>query len=128
VRQLSGEHNNRRAAAAVRSMGPELLIVKRGEYGAMLFDADGVFFVPAFPLEDEVDPTGAGDTFAGALFGKLAQLGEVSGSSLRQALLSGATVASFCVEGVGTAKLVELKPAAVQQRLGELRSIVHLEH
>lgn len=127
LRQLAEEHNIRRAAAAVRAMGPSLLIVKRGEYGAMLFDDDGIFFVPAFPLEDEMDPTGAGDTFAGALLGRLAQYGEVTGSSLRRALMTAATVASFCVEGVGNSQLKTLDVKGIEQRLEELRSIAHLE-
>ncbi len=127
LRQLAGEHNIRRAAQAVRAMGPECLVVKRGEYGAMLFDEAGIFFVPAFPLEDEKDPTGAGDTFAGALMGRLAELGEVTPATLRRALLSASTVASFCVEGVGTERLAQLKLGEVQGRLDELRSLVHLE-
>jgi sugar/nucleoside kinase (ribokinase family) len=127
LRQLAEEHNIKRAAQAVLGMGPERLIVKRGEYGAMLFDCDGIFFVPAFPLEDELDPTGAGDTFAGALLGRLAQLGRVDGQTTRRALLTAATVASYCVEGVGTKRLLELKQPEIKQRLDELRSLVQLE-
>lgn len=127
LRQLAEEHNVRRAAARVRAMGPKLLIVKRGEYGAMLFDDDGIFFVPAFPLEDEVDPTGAGDTFAGALLGRLAEFGEVTPSSLRRALMTASTVASFCVEGVGNSRLAPLDVERIDQRLDDLRAIVHLE-
>jgi len=127
LRQLSGEHNIRRGAERVLGLGPERLIVKRGEYGAMLFDAEGIFFVPAFPLEDEQDPTGAGDTFAGALMGRLAELGRVDALTTRQALLSASTVASFCVEGVGTTRLGSLKLGEVKQRLGELRGLLHLE-
>lgn len=127
LRQFAGEHNIKRAAQAILSLGPERLIVKRGEYGAMLFDADGIFFVPAFPLEDEVDPTGAGDTFAGALLGQLAQLGSVDGGTTRRALLTAATVASYCVEGVGTTRVRSLTLEDVEQRLSELRSLVHLE-
>lgn len=127
LRQFAGEHNIKRAAQAILSLGPERLIVKRGEYGAMLFDADGIFFVPAFPLEDEVDPTGAGDTFAGALLGQLAQLGTVDAGTTRRALLTAATVASYCVEGVGTARVSSLTLKDVEQRLGELRNLVHVE-
>lgn len=127
LRQFAGEHNIKRAAQALLALGPERLIVKRGEYGAMLFDADGIFFVPAFPLEDEVDPTGAGDTFAGALLGQLAQLGTVDGSTTRRALLTAATVASYCVEGVGTTRVRDLTLKDVEQRLSELRSLVHVE-
>lgn len=127
LRQLAEEHNIKRAAQRVLRMGPERLIVKRGEYGAMLFDSEGIFFVPAFPLEDEIDPTGAGDTFAGALIGRLASLGTVDALTTRKALLTAATVASFCVEGVGTARLGDLKSGQVEARLDELRGLVHLE-
>ncbi len=125
LRQLAEEHNIKRAAQAVLRMGPRRLVVKRGECGAMLFDEHGVFFAPAFPLEDEVDPTGAGDTFAGALLGTLAQSGTVDGKSLRHALMLAATVASFCVEGVGTSRLAELTRDQVAQRLHSLRDLVH---
>jgi len=127
LRQFAGEHNIKRAAQAILSLGPQRLIVKRGEYGAMLFDDDGIFFVPAFPLEDEVDPTGAGDTFAGALLGQLAQMGTVDGGTTRRALLTAATVASYCVEGVGTTRVKNLTTKQVDQRLSELRGLVHVE-
>lgn len=127
LRQLSNEHNLRRAANKVLRMGPAYVIVKRGEYGAMLFDESGAFFAPAYPLEDEIDPTGAGDTFAGALIGYLAQQGEVSRQSLRNGLLIAATVASFCVEDVGTRGLLQLKNSAVADRLREIRSLVGVD-
>jgi len=125
LRELAEEHNVKRAAAVVRRMGPKRLVVKRGEYGAMLFDEHGIFFAPAYPLEDEVDPTGAGDTFAGALMGYLSREGVLDRSSLRKALMVAATVASFCVEGVGTARLKELDRDQVARRLEELRVLVH---
>ncbi len=127
LRQLAGEHNIRKAAAAVLSMGPKTLIVKRGEYGAMLFDSNGIFFAPAFPLEDEVDPTGAGDSFAGALFGFLAREKRVDALTLRQGLLTAATVASFNVEGVGNAALTQLTRQQLSERLGELNQLVRVE-
>jgi sugar/nucleoside kinase (ribokinase family) len=123
LRQLSEIHNIRRAAAAVLRLGPKRLIVKRGEYGAMLFDSDGVFFTPAYPLEDEIDPTGAGDSFAGALLGYLAAAGTLDGPSLRRGLRLASAVASFCVEGVGAAKLKIVQRADVMMRLEALRSI-----
>ncbi len=125
LRQLAGIHNVRLAARAVLGMGPKRLIVKRGEYGALLFDADGSFFVPAFPLEDEVDPTGAGDTFAGALLGCLAQSNATDRPALRQALHLAATVASFCVEDVGTRRLAVIDRDAIRRRQLELRELVH---
>jgi sugar/nucleoside kinase (ribokinase family) len=123
LRQLAEIHNIRRAAAAVLKLGPKRLIVKRGEYGAMLFDSDGVFFTPAYPLEEEIDPTGAGDSFAGALLGYLAAAGSLDTSTLRRGLRVASAVASFCVEGVGAAKLKAVQRADVMMRLEALRSI-----
>jgi sugar/nucleoside kinase (ribokinase family) len=125
LRQLAEIHNIRRAAAAVLKLGPKRLIVKRGEYGAMLFDADGVYFTPAYPLEDEVDPTGAGDSFAGALLGYLAAAGTLDGSTLRRGLTLASAVASFCVEGVGPAKLKIVQRADVMMRVEALRTLTH---
>ena len=123
LRQLADIHNIRRAAAEVLKLGPKRLIVKRGEYGAMLFDKDGVFFTPAYPLEEEIDPTGAGDSFAGALLGYLAAAGTIDGPTLRRGLRLASAVASFCVEGVGAAKLKNVQRADVMMRLEALRSI-----
>jgi sugar/nucleoside kinase (ribokinase family) len=125
LRQLSGIHNLRHAARAVLGMGPKRLIVKRGEFGALLFDTDGFFFVPAFPLEDEIDPTGAGDTFAGALLGALAQADKCDRASMRRALHIASTVASFCVEGVGTKRTAALELDDVRRRQADLRTLVH---
>lgn len=125
LRQLAEDHNVRRAAATVRAMGPSRLVVKRGEYGAMLFDEHGIFFTPSFPLEDEIDPTGAGDTFAGALLGYLAREGTIDKNTLRVAMMVASTVASFSVEGVGTKRLAVLDRDQVAKRLAELRTLVH---
>jgi len=125
LRQLAEIHNLKRAARAVLGMGPKRLIVKRGEFGALYFEGDDTFFVPAYPLEDEVDPTGAGDSFAGALLGSLAQRGTLDRAAIRQALHTGATVASFCVEAVGTARLSTLDQASIRKRMTELRTLVH---
>ncbi len=125
LRQLAEEHNIRKAAKIVQAMGPKRLVVKRGEYGAMLFDEHGIFFAPAYPLEDEVDPTGAGDTFAGALLGYISKEGNLDEHTLRRALMMAATVASFCVEGVGTARIAEIDRDEVAHRLDSLRTLVH---
>jgi sugar/nucleoside kinase (ribokinase family) len=125
LRQLAEIHNIRRAAAAVRKLGPKRLVVKRGEYGAMLFDDDGVFFTPAYPLEEEIDPTGAGDSFAGALLGYLAAAGTLDGAALRRGLTLASAVASFCVEGVGPAKLKAVQRADVMMRVEALRTLTH---
>jgi len=124
LRQLAEDHNVKRAAKKVLAMGPKRLVVKRGECGAMLFDDHGVFFAPAYPLENEVDPTGAGDTFAGALLGYLANVGELDAGAFRRALMMAGCVASFCVEDVGTRRTSKLNQAQVAARLEELRSLV----
>lgn len=126
VRELAQDHNIKRAARAVLGMGPKRLVVKRGECGAMLFDEHGIFFAPAYPLENEVDPTGAGDSFAGALLGYLASQPTLDETTLRRGLMIAATAASFCVEGVGTRRVSGLKPEDVAARLEELRDLVRL--
>src|SRR5450432_3188876 len=126
LRQLAEDHNVKRAARRVLGMGPKRLVVKRGECGAMLFDEQGCFFAPAYPLENEVDPTGAGDTFAGALMGYLANVGELDGATLRRALMMAGCVASFCVEDVGTRCTAQLTQPSVATRLEELGRIVQL--
>jgi sugar/nucleoside kinase (ribokinase family) len=125
LRQLAQVRNLKVAARAVLGMGPKRLIVKRGEFGALLFDEEGSFFVPAYPLETEIDPTGAGDTFAGALLGYLAQKGTLDRATFRRALHVASTVASFCVEDVGTKRLVSLDEKAIVARQAELRALVH---
>ena len=128
LRQLAEEHNIKKAARAVMAMGPKRLIVKRGEYGAMLFDDHGIFFAPAYPLEEEIDPTGAGDTFAGAFLGYLSREGAVNEATLRRALMVAATVASFCVEGIGTSRVQSLDQDTVAERLEVLRTLVRFTH
>jgi len=125
VRQLAQVRNLKTAARVVLAMGPKRLIVKRGEFGALLFDEEGCFFVPAYPLESEIDPTGAGDSFAGALLGYLAKKGTTDRATFRRALHVASTVASFCVEDVGTKRLTTLDEAAIRTRQAELRALVH---
>jgi sugar/nucleoside kinase (ribokinase family) len=127
VRQLAGQHNLKRAAAATLKLGPKRLIVKRGEFGAMLFDDAGVFFAPAYPLDEEIDPTGAGDTFAGALLGCLSLAGTLNAATLRRSLLTASAVASFCVQDVGTARLTRLTRDEVTERLASLQQLIRLE-
>jgi sugar/nucleoside kinase (ribokinase family) len=126
LRQLAGEYNVKRAAKRVLELGPKRLIVKRGEFGAMLFDEQGAFFTPAYPLETEIDPTGAGDTFAGALVGYLANANATDPATLRRALVTASAVASFCVEDVGTRRLRDLTMNDVTARLNELRGLIHV--
>jgi sugar/nucleoside kinase (ribokinase family) len=126
ARDLSGIQNLRKAAADIRKRGPAHLIIKQGEHGALLFDEHGAFFVPAFPLEEVKDPTGAGDCFAGALMGFLARRGkgDASPHTLRRAMFYAAALGSFCVEDVGPARLLALTQADMQRRIGEFLSLV----
>jgi sugar/nucleoside kinase (ribokinase family) len=118
ARQLSGIHNLVKAAADIRKRGPEMLVIKRGEFGALLFDAAGAFFVPAYPLEEVLDPTGAGDSFSGGLMGYLASSRKkVSPPTMRQAMLFASALGSFCVEGVGPARLLAIGRPEVAARI-----------
>lgn len=128
LRLLAGTYNLRRAAQLVLGMGPKRLIVKKGEHGALLFTGDRINFVPAYPLEVEVDPTGAGDSFAGALLGRLAEVGSADDAALRLALPYATAVASFCVEGVGLNRLSEISRGDIDARLHELSRMVQLEN
>jgi len=124
ARQLSGVHALPKAARKIMEKGPKRLIIKRGEHGAMLFDEQGVFWCPAVPLDDCVDPTGAGDTFAGALIGYLASVGDTSSVGLRRAMVVGTAVASFCVQAVGTARLARLGREDLAERLALLEQLM----
>jgi sugar/nucleoside kinase (ribokinase family) len=116
TRQLSDEHNLLRAARRIFKMGPSTLVVKRGEYGAMLVDKQGVFSVPAFPLEEPHDPTGAGDSFAGGFMGYLASCGKSNDAALRRAMVYGSVLGSFAVEEFGPERLRKLKLAEIHAR------------
>jgi sugar/nucleoside kinase (ribokinase family) len=116
TRELSSEHNLLRAAKHIFKMGPSTLIVKRGEYGAMMVDKRGVFCVPAFPLEEPHDPTGAGDSFAGGFMGYLAGCGDKSDASLRRAMVYGSVLGSFAVENFGLDRLRHLKRGEIHAR------------
>jgi len=116
TRQLSSEHNLLRAAKHIFSMGPSTLVVKRGEYGAMMVDKRGVFCVPAFPLEEPHDPTGAGDSFAGGFMGYLAGAKDLRDSTLRRAMVYGSVLGSFAVERFGLDRLRVLKRSEIHAR------------
>lgn len=120
--QLTGERSVLRAGRAVQAMGPRQLVVKRGEHGALLFDGDELFYCPGYPLDEVVDPTGAGDSFAGALLGHLAAAGP--GGSLRRAVVFATAVASFGVEGFGVDRLAVLTKDALDERVEALRHLV----
>jgi sugar/nucleoside kinase (ribokinase family) len=116
TRQLSSEHNLLRAARHIFKMGPSTLVVKRGESGAMLVDKNGVFCVPAFPLEEPHDPTGAGDSFAGGFMGYLAGAGTKNDAALRRAMVYGSVLGSFTVERFGLDRLLTLKKSEIHAR------------
>ncbi len=116
TRELSNEHNLLRAAKHIFKMGPSTLVVKRGEHGAMMVDKRGVFCVPAFPLEEPHDPTGAGDSFAGGFMGYLAGCGSKSDASLRRAMVYGSVLGSFTVEKFGLDRLRHLKRSEIHAR------------
>ena len=116
TRQLSNEHNLLRAAKHIFKMGPSTLVVKRGEYGAMMVDKRGVFCVPAFPLEEPHDPTGAGDSFAGGFMGYLAGAKNLSDATLRRAMVYGSVLGSFTVERFGLDRLRALKRSEIHAR------------
>jgi sugar/nucleoside kinase (ribokinase family) len=124
VRQLSGIHNLVKAAADVRRRGPKALIIKRGEFGALLFDDGGTFFVPAYPLEEVLDPTGAGDSFAGGLMGYLAATGDFSPAAMRRALFFASALGSFCVEGVGPSRLLAIGVSDLSARIASFARLV----
>ena len=127
ARQLSGVYPLAQAARIILSRGPKSIIVKRGENGAVLVDQLGMFWVPAVPVNDVVDPTGAGDSFAGALIGYLASKGTQTPQAVRQALYVATAVASFNVQAVGTARLARLTANEVSERVQNLAAMTHLE-
>jgi sugar/nucleoside kinase (ribokinase family) len=124
ARQLSGCHSLVRAAADIRKRGPRAIIIKRGEFGALLFDDAGTFFVPAYPLEEVRDPTGAGDSFAGGLMGYIALSGEVSATVLRKAMFFASALGSFCVEGIGPARLLAIGRNELGARIASFAKLV----
>lgn len=117
ARQLSGEYSLAKAAQVILNMGPNYLIIKKGEHGALLFGENQVFSAPALPLADVFDPTGAGDTFAGGFIGYLAKVKSINFTNMKNALIFGSALASFCVEKFGTDRLVELTDEDIQKRL-----------
>lgn len=120
ARMLSGIHNIRRAAEEVRKRGPRSVIIKRGEHGALLFDEEGIFAAPAYPLHEVIDPTGAGDCFAGGLLGYLATVPELTPLAMRRAMVHATATASFCVEAVGTERVSKLGPSDVKERVSAI--------
>ena len=127
ARQLSGEHSLVKAATKIMAMGPKHLVVKKGEHGALLFGPDRVFFAPALPLEDVVDPTGAGDTFAGGFIGFLARTQDHSFENLKRAIIVGSALASFCCEKFGIERLLEIDRDGVDERIQQFVDLVDFD-
>lgn len=127
ARQLSGEHSLVKAASSILAMGPKYLVVKKGEHGALLFSKDRVFFAPALPLDEVVDPTGAGDTFAGGFIGFLAHSGDHSFNNLKRAIIVGSAMASFCCEKFGVQRLLELNREEIDQRIRQFVELVDFD-
>jgi sugar/nucleoside kinase (ribokinase family) len=123
ARMLSGERNVVRAARRILAMGPKGVMIKRGEYGVIYFSGDTVFAVPAHPLEEVFDPTGAGDSFAGGVMGYLAATGDLSPAGLRRSIVYGSVLASFTVEAFGLARLRELTREDVDRRYRQFVSL-----
>ena len=123
ARLLAGEPNLIKAARKIQTMGPGTVIIKKGEHGALLFH-DGQFFIlPAYPLEDVFDPTGAGDSFAGGVMGYLAKTGDLGFDNLKKAVVHGAMIASFTVEDFGLERLRTLRDRELEERLDDFRKI-----
>lgn len=127
ARQLSGEYSLVKAAQKIHKMGPQYVVIKKGENGALLFNNGDVFFAPALPLEEIFDPTGAGDTFAGGFIGYLASTHDVSFENMKRAVIYGSNFASFCVERFGTERMINLSQEEIQTRLKEFKQLTQFE-
>ncbi|WP_415060176.1 PfkB family carbohydrate kinase [Flavobacterium sp.] len=127
ARQLSGEYSLVKAAAKIHTMGPKYVVIKKGEHGALLFHGKEIFFAPALPLEEVFDPTGAGDTFAGGFSGYIAQSENISFGNMKNAIIYGSNLASFCVEKFGTERMVDLEREEVFERLKQFRALTQFD-
>jgi sugar/nucleoside kinase (ribokinase family) len=128
ARELSGDHNLLRAARWIHRHGPKLVIVKKGEHGAILYTHDFIFFAPGYPLEEVFDPTGAGDAFAGGFMGYLARTESLDASDLRRAMVYGSALGSFAVEKFGVDRLRDLTPDEIQERVIMFRDLTAFDH
>jgi sugar/nucleoside kinase (ribokinase family) len=127
ARQLTGEHSLVKAAQKIATMGPEYVVIKKGEHGALLFHGNQIFSAPALPLEEVFDPTGAGDTFAGGFVGFVAQSGNISFENLKSAVIYGSALASFCVEKFGTERMESLESNSLASRLQQFQELTHYD-
>ena len=127
ARQLSGVYSLVKAAKVIRAMGPQIVIIKKGEHGALLFHEENMFYAPALPLEDVFDPTGAGDTFAGGFMGYIAATDDFSFENMKRAIIAGSALASFCVEKFGTQRLLELTKEELNTRVKQFVTLGNFE-
>jgi sugar/nucleoside kinase (ribokinase family) len=127
ARQLSGEYSLVNAAKKIMTMGPKFVVIKKGEHGALLFHNDEMFYAPALPLAEVFDPTGAGDTFAGGFSGYLAKTEDYSFENMKNAIIYGAALASFCVEKFGTERMLQLTNKEVYKRLQQFKSLTQFD-
>ncbi|MBX2875260.1 MAG: bifunctional hydroxymethylpyrimidine kinase/phosphomethylpyrimidine kinase [Saprospiraceae bacterium] len=127
ARQLSGEYSLVKAAALIHKMGPKIIVVKKGEHGALLFQGDQVFFAPALPLAEVFDPTGAGDTFAGGFMGYMASTDDLSFENMKRAVIYGSAMASFCVEKFGIERITELSEDEITERIVRFVQLVNFD-
>lgn len=127
ARQLTGEYSLVVAANKIREMGPQYVVIKKGENGALLFHKEEVFFAPALPLKEVFDPTGAGDSFAGGFTGYLARTRDYSYENIKNAVIYGSALASFCVEKFGTERLLNVSRKEIQQRLLQFKSLTQFD-
>jgi sugar/nucleoside kinase (ribokinase family) len=127
ARQLSGEYALVKAARKILTMGPKYLIIKKGEHGALLFHEDKIFSAPALPLAEVFDPTGAGDTFAGGFIGYMAKVGTINFNNMKNGIIYGSALASFCVEKFGTEKIRNLTEKEIASRIQEFVSLSSFE-
>ena len=124
ARLLSGEHSLRKAAKIILQMGPNYLIIKKGEHGALLFGDNNIFYAPALPLEEVFDPTGAGDTFAGGFVGHLSTCDSINWEAMKKAIIVGSAMASFTVEKFGIERLVDLDKNQIEERVNDFKKLV----
>lgn len=124
ARQLSGEYSLVKAARKILTMGPKYVVIKKGEHGALLFDKENMFFAPALPLEEVLDPTGAGDTFAGGFIGYIAHTNDTSFENMKRAIIIGSALASFTVEKFGTERIIALKESEIDNRIHSFVDLV----
>lgn len=127
ARQLSGEYSLVNAAKKIHEMGPKYVVIKKGEHGALLFNEGKMFFAPALPLAEVFDPTGAGDTFAGGFCGYIAKTEDISFENMKNAIIYGSNLASFCVEKFGTQRMEELTQEEVQARLQAFKELTQFD-